>query len=114
MKNGKTESEVLRTPFGATFGAPGGAKNVNKSNPLIKLGSIFLDFSRFWSSFGVPGCPAGVPKSHFSSKIPEKIKKNEVHEPFLKKHEIWMKSRCENERAGRVKTSVSLHTSFKI
>ena len=57
---------------------------------------------------------AGVPKSFVSGKIPEKTRKNEVQEPFLKKYEILMENQCENERAGRVKTSVSLDTSFKI
>ena len=70
-----------------------------------------LDFGRH---FGRPLAPGGVPKPHFSGKFPEKTRKNEIQEPFLKKHKILMKNQCENERAGRVKASVSLHTSFEI
>ena len=76
--------------------------------------AIFPDFSGFWSPLWPQLGRAGMPKSYFSGKIPEETKKNEVQEPFLKKHEIWMENGCENERAGRVKTSVLLHTSSKI
>ena len=78
---------------------------------FLDIAAKILDFGRH---FGRPLAPGGVPKPHLSGKFLEKTRKNEVLEPFLKKHEILMENQCENERAGRVKTSVSLDTSFKI
>ena len=88
---------------------------------LLKLPLLFCDFSCFFAKildfgrhFGRPLASGGVPKLPFPGKVPKKTKKNVIQEPLLKKYEILMENQCENERAGRVKTSVSLDTSFKI
>ena len=64
-----------------------GFRNVKMSHRLMLFRGPLAPLERFWALFGAQLGAKRGPKSHFSGKIPEKMRKNEVREPFRKKHE---------------------------
>ena len=75
---------------------------------------LLVSLGQFW----VPFCPdldhEGVPKIVFLTIMLEKLRKKGVQKRELKKHEILIEIRSQNERVWEVKTSVSLDTCSKI
>ena len=64
------------------------------------------DFGRH---LGPSWAPRGGPKSHFSGKIPEKMRKKEVREPFGEKHE---KTSTFNDEPLRTKEAPEAYRSM--
>ena len=101
----------------APFGHRVGARSVPEPSAREKtglLGRLFRNLEGFLTDLGPSWGRQGPPKAPFGGKNHSKNKKNEVQEPFQKKHQKMMENRCRKWRFWEGKVIEILRTVTKI